>query len=40
MQPSIGALGHCPDCDLSGADLTGANLSGAEMSGASILYGP
>ena len=36
------ALGHCPDCDLSGANLseanlTGADLTGAEMSGASIV---
>ena len=25
------ALGHCPECDLSGADLQGADLTGAKI---------
>ena len=28
------ALGHCPECDLSGADLRNADLNGADLYGA------
>ena len=30
------ALGHCPECDLSGANLLGAILVGADLQGASL----
>ena len=30
------ALGHCPECDLSGADLYGAYLSNAKLKGADL----
>jgi uncharacterized protein YjbI with pentapeptide repeats len=43
MAKKLLALGHCPECDLSGADLFKANLRGAKLNGADLskadLYG-